>query len=188
MSMSSTARSRPNYLKSIILTLHLHARRWSRGLSTVEGAYPLLVTGGSVTIGERLAIRGTQGRVEIGSVAGGTLKLGDRIFINWGSTVVAHVDIEIGDDCKIGELTAIFDTDHHEVEPGAGVVKSKVVIGSNVWIGRNSMVMPGVQIGDNSVVAAGSLVNSDVEPNTLVGGTPARLIRRLNHESGWRRS
>jgi acetyltransferase-like isoleucine patch superfamily enzyme len=187
MPVNSSARSRPNYLKSIALTLHLHARRWSEGLSTVEGAYPRIVTGGSVTIGERLAIRATQGRVEIGAVAGGKLTLGDRLFINWGSTVVAHVDIRIGDDCKIGELSAIFDTDHHEVEPGAGVVKSSVVIGNNVWIGRNSIVLPGVRIGDNSVVAAGSLVNSDVEPNTLVGGTPARLIRRLSHEPGWRR-
>jgi acetyltransferase-like isoleucine patch superfamily enzyme len=65
---------------------------------------------------------------------------------------------------------------------------SKVVIGRNVWIGRNSIVLPGVHIGDNSVVAAGSVVNSDVEPNTLVGGTPARLIRRFNSEPGWRRT
>ncbi|MGA2970877.1 MAG: acyltransferase [Acidimicrobiales bacterium] len=101
---------------------------------------------------------------------------------------MAHLDIEIGDDCKIGELSAIFDTDHHEVEPGSEVVKSKVSIGSNVWIGRSSIVLPGVTIGNNSVIAAGSLVNSDVPPNTLVGGTPARFIRQLNSEDGWRRS
>jgi acetyltransferase-like isoleucine patch superfamily enzyme len=186
--LKKNGQTRPAYLKSFVLTLQLRTRRWSKGISTVEGMYPLIVTGGTVSIGENLAIRGTQGRVEIGSVAGAKLTLGDRVFINWGSSVVAHEEIEIGDDCKIGELTAIFDTDHHEVEPGSSVVKSKVSIGSNVWIGRNSIVLPGVQIGDNSVIAAGSLVNSDVEPNTLVGGVPARLIRRLNHELGWRRN
>jgi acetyltransferase-like isoleucine patch superfamily enzyme len=180
--------SRPNYLKSIVLTVHLHARGWSRGISSVEGKYPLIVKGGTVAIGEHLAIRGTQCRVEIGSVPGGTLTLGERVFINWGSTVVAHLQIDIGDDCKIGELSAIFDTDHHEVEPGTDVMKSKVRIGNNVWIGRNSVVLPGVTIGDNAVIAAGSLVNADVKSNTLVGGTPARFIRELNSEQGWRRS
>ena len=141
-----------------------------------------------MSVGERLAIRSTQGRVEIGAVAGGKLTLGDRVFINWGSTVVSHIEVEIGDDCKIGELSAIFDTDHHEVEPDVEVAAAKVSIGNNVWIGRNSIVLPGVTIGDNAVIAAGSLVNSDVEPNTLVGGTPARLIRRLNQVPGWRRS
>jgi maltose O-acetyltransferase len=186
--LNKVTTNRPNYLKSIVLTIHLHLRRWSRGISSVEGKYPLIVTGGTVAIGEHLAIRGTQCRVEIGSVAGGKLTLGQRVFINWGSSVVAHLDIEIGDDCKIGELSAIFDTDHHEVEPGSEVVKSKVSIGSNVWIGRSSIVLPGVTIGNNSVIAAGSLVNSDVPPNTLVGGTPARFIRQLNSEDGWRRS
>jgi acetyltransferase-like isoleucine patch superfamily enzyme len=181
-------RSRPSFLKSFLFSGHLRFLHWSRGFASVEGKYPLIVSGGLVKIGERLAIRGTQGRVEIGSASGGKLTLGDRVFINWGSTVVAHFEIEIGDDCKIGELTAIFDTDYHPIEPGADVMKSRVSIGSNVWIGRNSIILPGVTIGDNSVIAAGSLVSSDVEANTLVGGTPARLIRRLRSESGWHRS
>jgi acetyltransferase-like isoleucine patch superfamily enzyme len=126
--------------------------------------------------------------VEIGAVAGGKLTIGDRVFINWGTTVVSHKEISIGDDCKIGELSAIFDTDHHEVEPGVDVTTATVSIGNNVWIGRNSIVLPGVHIGDNAVIAAGSIVNADVETNTLVAGAPARLIRRLNHEPGWRRS
>lgn len=141
-----------------------------------------------MSIGDHLSIRGTQGRVEIGSVNGGELMIGSRVFINWGSTIVAYIGITIGDDCRIGELTAIFDTDHHAIEPETTVTTSKVSIGRNVWIGRGSIVLPGVEIGDNAVVSAGSVVSSNVEPNTLVGGVPARVIRQLRSEPGWRRN
>lgn len=148
--------------------LHLRALRWSLSVTSLEGKYPLIVTGGKVSIGERLAIRGTQGQVEIGSVSGGELMIGIRVFINWGSTIVAYTGISIGDNCRIGELTAIFDTDHHATEPGTAVRKSRISKGHNVWIGRGSIVLPGVEIGDNAVIAAGSLVNSNFPPNTLV--------------------
>jgi acetyltransferase-like isoleucine patch superfamily enzyme len=177
-----------NIPKSIVLSAQLRAMRWTRGLASLSGAYPLIVRGGSVSIGDRLSIRGTQGRVEIGSVEGGELTIGDRVFINWGSTVVAHLAIAIGDDCRIGELVAIFDTSHHALEPEAAVKTSRVSIGRNVWIGRGSIVFPGVEVGDNAVIAAGSIVTSNVEPNTLVGGTPSRPIRTLRSEPGWRRT
>jgi acetyltransferase-like isoleucine patch superfamily enzyme len=162
--------------------------RWTRSIATMSGAYPLVVAGGKVAIGDHLSLRGTQGRIEIGSVDGGELTIGDRVFINWGSTLVAYVGISIGDDCRIGELTAIFDTSHHAIEPGMEVTTGKVSIGRNVWIGRGAIVFPGVEIGDNAVIAAGSVVTSNVEPNTLVGGSPARLIRTLTSENGWRRN
>jgi acetyltransferase-like isoleucine patch superfamily enzyme len=161
---------------------------WTHGLASLSGAYPVIVTGGKVSIGNRLSIRGTQGRVEIGSIKGGELTIGDRVFINWGSTIVAHVGITIGDDARIGELVAIFDTSHHAIEPGTAVKSGRILIGRNVWIGRGAIVFPSVEIGDNSVIAAGSIVNADVEPNTLVGGAPARFIRTLRSEPGWRRN
>ena len=154
----------------------------------MKGSYPLLVRGGRVSIGDRFSIRGTQGPTEIGSIRGGELEIGKRVFVNWGATVVAHIGITIGDDCRIGELSAIFDSDHHAVEPGIDVFRSKVIVGNNVWIGRAAIILPGVEIGDNAVIAAGSVVNSSVAPNTLVGGIPAKLIRTLNSEPGWRRN
>ncbi len=174
-------------LKSALLTAELHALRWLKGVASLRGSYPLIVRGGKVKIGSHFAVRGTQARVEFGSVKGGELLIGDRVFINWGSTVVAHVGITVGDDCRIGELCAIFDTNHHAVDQQDTVLKARVVIGRNVWIGRGSIVLPGVEIGDNAVISAGSVVSKSVETNTLVGGVPAKLIRTLENEHNWRR-
>jgi acetyltransferase-like isoleucine patch superfamily enzyme len=60
-------------------------------------------------------------------------------------------------------------------------------LGNNVWIGRGAIVVPGVTIGDHSVVGAGSVVTHDVPPLTLVAGNPARPIRTLSSHAGWRR-
>lgn len=138
-------------------------------------------------IGNQLCLRGALGRIELGAVSGGELVIGNRVFINWGSTIVATTGITIGDDCNIAELTAIWDSNYHAVEPGAEVKKSKTCIGRNVWIGRASIIMPGVHIGDNAVVAAGSVVTSNVDSNTVVAGNPARVVREFGSEPEWRR-
>jgi acetyltransferase-like isoleucine patch superfamily enzyme len=63
-----------------------------------------------------------------------------------------------------------------------------VHIGDNVWIGRSAIILPGVTIGDNAVVAAGAVVTKDVEEATLVAGNPARVVRTLVVDDGWRRT
>jgi acetyltransferase-like isoleucine patch superfamily enzyme len=63
--------------------------------------------------------------------------------------------------------------------PTADEEVKPVVIEDNVWIGRAAIIMPGVTIGEGSIVAAGAVVMSDVPPNTLVLGNPARQIRKL---------
>jgi maltose O-acetyltransferase len=88
-------------------------------------------------------------------------------------------EITIGDYTLIADYVAIHDTDFHELEPGLPVKTAPISIGRNVWIGRNAIVLSGVTIGANVVVAAGSVVTSDVPANTIVGGSPARVIREL---------
>ena len=82
----------------------------------------------------------------------------------------------------IGDMVLILDADHHELDPsnrwnGPGTI-SPVVIGNNVWIGANSIVLDGVTLGNNVIVAAGAVVSKDFGDNCIIGGVPARVIRQ----------
>lgn len=99
-------------------------------------------------------------------------------------SIVAMGKITIGDGCLIGDQVAILDCDFHEMDPrkrrsGVGPVRP-VTIGDNVWLGSRVMVLKGVSIGDNSVVAAMSVVTKSVPANTLVAGNPAKIIRPIH--------
>ena len=154
---------------------------------TVDGRYPVLVTAGSITCG-RLFLRCKTIPIEVGAAKNGSLVLGERVFINTGATVVATHSIVVGDDCLIGDLVAIFDTDYHPMEPSRPTRFAPVRLGANVWVGRSAMILPGVTIGDHAVIAAGSIVTDDVPARTLAAGVPARPIRTLDIPDGWRRA
>ena len=66
-----------------------------------------------------------------------------------------------------------------EIQNRSTTYPSKVTIGNNVWIGSGANILPGVTIGDNSIIAAGALVNKDIPSNVIVGGVPAKIIRNL---------
>jgi acetyltransferase-like isoleucine patch superfamily enzyme len=156
------------------------------GRVTCEGTAPVVHGKGRIQVG-RLALRCTPAPVELGAMTEGELTIGDRVFINQGTTIVAYKSISIGDDCRIGDYVGIYDTDHHPVEEGAEVRLAPVVVGRNVWIARGAIVLPGVSIGDHAVVGAGAVVSTDVPARTLVAGNPARVVRELAAEDGWRR-
>lgn len=154
---------------------------------TVDGRYyPVLLTAGSISCG-RLTLRCKTIPIELGAGKDGSLVLGERVFINSGATIVATHSIVLGDDCLIGDLVAIFDSDFHPVESARPTRVAPVRLGTNVWVGRSATIFPGVTIGDHAVIAAGSTVTSDVPARTLVAGTPARPIRTLDIPDGWRR-
>lgn len=98
-------------------------------------------------------------------------------------SVVARTSITIGEDCLIGDCVRIVDADFHEIQPAFRHKKSgdvaAVVIGQNVWLGSGVTILKGVKIGNNSVIAAGSLVCSDIAENVIAGGVPAKMIRTL---------
>lgn len=173
--------------RSAMATAVLRARGVRCGVVTCDGRLPALVTGGEVRLGDRLAFRNRVARSEIGAVAGARLAIGDRGFVNQGAVIVASTSITIGDDVRIGDHAAIYDSDHHALEEGAPVTTAPVRIGANVWIARAAIVLPGVTVGDHSVVAAGAVVTRSVPERSLVAGNPARVVRALAASEGWRR-
>jgi acetyltransferase-like isoleucine patch superfamily enzyme len=113
-----------------------------------------------------------------------TLTIGDRTGIGHTCCFTVGKSITVGNDCRIAGGVWIFDSNGHPTDPEArrrGDTVSTdevkpVVIEDNVWIGRGSIVHPGVRIGRDSIVSAGSVVMSDVPPGTVVAGNPARKI------------
>lgn len=105
---------------------------------------------------------------------GATLSIGAHFYMNAGATIEVRHDVHIGDHVLMGPFASIIDDDGHEVEPAAVRYKGRTVVGSNVWLGRNAAVMPGVTIGDGSVIGANSVVTRDIPPDSFAAGAPAR--------------
>lgn len=94
-----------------------------------------------------------------------------------GISIVARKEIVIGENVMVGADTQIGDTDdHNEI---LGTEDSSVHIGNNVFIGMHCMILKGVTIGDNSIIAAGSVVTKDIPANSIAGGVPCKVIRRV---------
>jgi len=176
------------YVKSVICTGWFRLRGVRCSLILCSGQLPKLNARGQVTIGDKLIVRGRIAPCEIGAVHAASLRIGDRVFINQGAVIVAHSGIEIGDDTLIGEFSALYDTNHHAVDTVHPTKSAPVVIGSNVWLGRNVTVLPGSRIGDHTVVAAGAVVRGELPPRVLAVGNPARPVRELAAPDNWRRS
>lgn len=109
---------------------------------------------------------------------GKRLKVGKRVFINHSFTAMAIGGITIGEGTMIGPNVTVV-TDNHDLQNRMVLLCRPVHIGKNVWIGACASIMPGVTIGDNAVIAGGAVVAKDVEPNTVVGGNPAKILKRL---------
>ena len=110
----------------------------------------------------------------------GELVIERYAFINQGVRMEGRKTIRIGEGSLIGPFCCIENVNHR---PG-GSEELPVTIGKGAWIGGGSILLPGSEVGDGAVVAAGSVVRGRVAPRELWGGVPARSLRRLNHEPG----
>jgi acetyltransferase-like isoleucine patch superfamily enzyme len=127
----------------------------------------------------------------------GKCTVGDFTLLN-GALVMAEERIEIGSHCLISWNVGIADSDFHPLEPAQRIIDSHalapffkhrpprpkirtapVIISDNVWIGMNAVILKGVTIGENSVVAAGAVVTKSVPPNVVVAGNPAVVTKQL---------
>jgi acetyltransferase-like isoleucine patch superfamily enzyme len=109
------------------------------------------------------------------------IRVGRNVFINQRCQLNDIGGIEIGDDVMIGPGVSLI-TSGHPVDPSSrfdGITAAPIRIERNVWIGAGAMILQGVTIGENSVVAAGAIVTHDVPASTLAAGVPAKVIRDI---------
>ena len=112
---------------------------------------------------------------------GKNIHIGENVFINSGCKMQDQGGILIGNDVLIGHNACLL-TLNHDMNPEcrADMIPKAIHIEDKVWLGSNVTVLPGVRIGEGAIVAAGAVVTKDVSPNTIVGGVPAKLIKKID--------
>lgn len=140
---------------------------------------------GRACFGDWFVAEGLVVAIKISVDENATLSIGNRVYMNAGTFIEAWHDVRIGDHVLMAPFASIIDDHRHEIEPGAVLYKGPTIVGNNVWLGRNAAVMPGVTIGDGSVIGVNSVVTQDIPPNSFAAGAPARVIRKLEMPDGW---
>jgi acetyltransferase-like isoleucine patch superfamily enzyme len=117
------------------------------------------------------------------TAGGDEIRVGRNVFVNQNCTFYDLGGLDIGDDVLIGPNVSLI-TAGHALEPSQRrvTIGKPIVIERNVWIAAGAIVIGGVTVGENSVVAAGAVVTKNVPANTLVGGNPARVIREIGDD------
>lgn len=147
------------------------------------------IVDGTITVGDALMVYGKpQFRARLGSGPDGVLRLGDRVFVNEGAYLFAVKEITVGNDVRIGPEVHIYDSDFHPVGPESETRVAPIRIGNDVWIGQRAIILPGVEIGDHSVVGAGAVVTRSVPSRCVVAGNPAVVVREFACPDDWTRS
>tara|TARA_B100001059_G_scaffold234738_1_gene278081 strand:- start:2986 stop:3558 length:573 start_codon:yes stop_codon:yes gene_type:complete len=153
-----------------------------------------ILNGSSLTIGNNVLLNSKNSKYHVNMFApikiyldrvGAEIKIGDNTRIH-GTCLHAYKSIEIGSNCLIAANCQIFDSSGHDTflnKPyerisSNGIVKP-ILIGNNCWIGTSTIILPGTVLGDNCVVAAGSIVKGVFKENSLIGGNPAKLINLI---------
>lgn len=116
---------------------------------------------------------------------GSHIEVGKNFFANYNCMIIDVAKVKIGDNCQMAPNVAIY-TAGHPVHPAsrntAYEYGIEVTIGDNVWIGGNTVIVPGVHIGSNTVIGAGSVVTKDIPDWVVAAGNPCRVIRRITEE------
>jgi acetyltransferase-like isoleucine patch superfamily enzyme len=148
--------------------------RIGRGASAYQGTLFDVGPGGRVSIGEFTLVNGAW------IICDGEVEIGDYGLISWNVVLMDSYRLPFDPEDRRGELMKVPFRDRRMVD---GQVESRPIrIGRNVWIGFDACVLPGVTIGEGSIIGARSVVFEDVLPYSVVVGNPARVVRTLNRE------
>lgn len=116
---------------------------------------------------------------------GSHIEAGKNFFANYNCTIIDVAKVTIGDNCQMAPNVAIYTAGHplHPVSRNSlyeyGI---SVTIGDNVWIGGNTVILPGVHIGSNTVIGAGSVVTKDIPDWVVAAGNPCRVIKKITED------
>lgn len=113
---------------------------------------------------------------------GSHIEVGKNFFANYNCTILDVAKVIIGDNCQFAPNVSVY-TAGHPVHPDTRNTMYEygisVTIGDNVWVGGNTVICPGVHIGNNAVIGAGSVVTRDIPDNVVAAGNPCRVIREI---------
>ena len=138
-----------------------------------------LILSNNVTLGYRLAGAASLPIVLQPREPEAVISVADDAALMNGCEFIARIQITIGANCRIGPHTLVYDSDFHDLSPerrDASGRSAPIVIGENVWIGSRAIILKGVSIGRDAVIAAGSVVTKDVPNGSIVAGNPARQV------------
>ena len=181
-----------NYIKKgfhllfLHLKLHLHGVVYGKKL---RGNRCIIINNGKIKLGDNVALDSYPNGelIKTGLFAhleNSIIQVGDNSILS-GTIIHCRNKITIGENCLFGPGVVILDNDSHNlsIDPitrrTGKIADNPVIIGNNVWIGMRSIIMKGVHIGNNSIIAAGSIVTKNVPDNQLFGGNPASFIKNL---------
>ena len=183
-----------NYFK---LVMKLNKVKFGKNLNLYGVPVIFKKKGSQLNIGENCTIKSSflsnliglsQRTIIVTRTEEAKIEIGNNVGIS-GTTIYARKEITIGDNTLIGGNVKILDNDFHPIEVEARnldikekIGTRKIKIGKDCFIGANSLILKGVEIGDGSVVGAGSVVTGKFPSNVVIAGNPARVIKRLDKE------
>ena len=160
---------------------------------TIMSPWYVKISGPNIRIGKSVTLIGERAApVKLGvwgrELDTGSITIGDYVLISPGTRISASDEIVIGNSVMIANGAYITDSDWHGIydRTARDPAVKPVHIGENAWIGDHATVLKGVTVGENSIVAARAVVTKDVPANVVVAGNPAKVVKQLDPEQGFK--
>ncbi|MEP5763982.1 MAG: acyltransferase [Halieaceae bacterium] len=192
---------RPYWVKQVYIRFrHWYAEHFLRPCCDTLGDHHTImcpwyvsISGPNISIGNCVTLIGERAKpVKLGvwgrELETGRIEIGDYVLISPGTRISASDEIRIGDSVMMANSVYITDSDWHGIYDRTvrDAAVRPVHIGNNVWLGDHCTVLKGVTVGENSVVAANAVVTRDVPANVVVAGNPAKIVKELDPERGFK--